>query len=97
MPRETKAKIIEWERSSGNVFADLGLDDADALFTRAQIGLYVSRLLKNRKRMPRSMARLLNIAQPEVSQLLNGQFNHFTTDTLFDFLRRLDQTVTSHI
>lgn len=33
----TKAKI-EFEESSGNIFADLGLKDADELFARAQIG-----------------------------------------------------------
>ncbi len=97
MPRMTKTEIIECERSSGNVFADLGLADADELFTRAQIGFYLSRLLKSRTRTPRSMACILNIAQLEVSPLLNGQFNHFTTDTLFNFLRRLEQTVTIHI
>ena len=38
MPSKKKTALIEWEESSGNVFADLGLDDADELFTRAQSG-----------------------------------------------------------
>ena len=35
----TDTKRIKFEESSGNVFADLGLSDADELFTRAQIGV----------------------------------------------------------
>ncbi len=30
-----------FEESSGNVFADLGLDDVDELFTRGKIGIQV--------------------------------------------------------
>ncbi|MEH2297233.1 hypothetical protein [Nostoc sp.] len=37
-----------FEESSGNVFADLGLEDADELFTRGKIGIQVLRLLKQR-------------------------------------------------
>ena len=37
-----------FEESSGNVFADLGLDDVDELFTRGKIGIQVIRLLKKR-------------------------------------------------
>ena len=39
---------IEFENSSGNVFADLGLDDADELYTRAALGAQVVALLKAR-------------------------------------------------
>ena len=37
MPKDAKQKI-EFEKGSGNVFADLGLTDADELYVRAQIG-----------------------------------------------------------
>jgi predicted XRE-type DNA-binding protein len=47
-----------FEESSGNVFADLGLTNADELFTRGQIGIQVLRLLKQR-----------HLKQREISQL----------------------------
>lgn len=50
----------EYEEGSGNVFADLGLEDADALFARAQIGFYIGTLLKARK-----------LKRPKISTLLN--------------------------
>jgi predicted XRE-type DNA-binding protein len=87
----------QFEEGSGNVFADLGLDDADELFARAKLGLHVYKLLKDRKLKQREMAALLGVKQPEVSHLMNGHFNRFTTDKLLDFLKRLDRKVTIQI
>ena len=97
MPHKKKTTVIEYEEGSGNVFADLDLEDADELFARAQIGFHVYTLLKNRKLKQREMANLLGIAQPDVSHLMNGHYSRFTADKLLEFLRRLDQKVTIHI
>ncbi len=86
-----------FEAGSGNVFADLGLEDADELFLRAQIGLHVFKLLEARNLIQREVAALLGIAQPEVSHLMNGHYSRFTTDKLLDFLKRLDRKVTLQI
>jgi predicted XRE-type DNA-binding protein len=86
-----------FEEGSGNVFADLGLDDAEELFARAKLGYHVYRLLKDKKLKQREIASLLGIKQPEVSHLMNGHFNRFTTDKLLDFLKRLDRKVTIQI
>ena len=88
---------MEHEIGSGNVFADLGLEDADELFARAKIGFHVYQLLQDRKLKQREIVALLGIKQPEVSHLMNGHFNRFTTDKLLDFLKRLDLKVTIQI
>jgi predicted XRE-type DNA-binding protein len=93
MPKKNKTTDIEYEEGSGNVFADLGLEEADELFTRSQIGFHVYTLLKRRKLKQREMAKLLGVAQPDVSHLMNGHYSRFTADKLLDFLRRLDQKV----
>ena len=90
-------KKIEFEESSGNVFADLGLKDADELFARGQIGFYVFKILQDKKLKQREIAAVLGIAQPDVSHLMNGHFSRFTTDKLLDFLKRLDQKVTIQV
>jgi predicted XRE-type DNA-binding protein len=87
----------EFEEGSGNVFADLGLADADELFVRAKLGFHVYKLLKDKELKQREIALLLGIKQPEVSHLMNGHFNRFTTDELLDFLKRLDRKVTIQI
>lgn len=89
----TNKTNIEYEEGSGNVFADLGLDDANELFARAQIGIHVFNLLKKRGLKQKEISKLLGIAQPDVSHLMNGHFNRFTTDKLMEFLRCLDQKV----
>jgi predicted XRE-type DNA-binding protein len=86
-------KSIEYEESSGNIFADLGLKDSDELYARAQIGVHVFNILKERKLKQLDIAAVLGIAQPDVSHLMNGHFSRFTTDKLLDFLKRLDRKV----
>lgn len=87
----------EFEEGSGNVFADLGLRGADELFSRSKIGFHVYEIIEERKLKQKEIASLLAIKQPEVSHLMNGHFNRFTTDKLLEFLKRLDQKVTIQI
>jgi predicted XRE-type DNA-binding protein len=89
-----RRKPIEFEEGSGNVFADLGVKDANQFQARAQIGFHVFNILEDRKLKQREIAEVLGIAQPDVSHLMNGHFSRFTTDKLLDFLKRLDRKVT---
>ncbi|MEA5605993.1 helix-turn-helix domain-containing protein [Nostoc sp. UHCC 0252] len=86
-----------FEESSGNVFADLGLEDADELFTRGKIGIQVLRLLKQRNLKQREISELLGIPQPEVSHLMKGEFQRFSEGKLLIFLKRLDTEITLHL
>jgi predicted XRE-type DNA-binding protein len=95
--RTKERKIIKFEEGSGNVFADLGLKDADQLLARAQIGYHVFKILQDEKLKQREIAGILGIAQPDVSHLMNGHFSRFTTDKLLDFLKRLDRKVTIEV
>jgi predicted XRE-type DNA-binding protein len=94
---DSKQPDMEHEEGSGNVFADLGLGDADELYARAQLGFHVHKLLVARKLKQREISSLLGIKQPEVSHLMNGHFSRFTADKLLEFLKRLDQTVSISI
>ena len=94
---ESKHADMKHEEGSGNVFADLGLEDADELYARAQLGFHVQKLILARKLRQQEIASLLGIKQPEVSHLMNGHFSRFTTDKLLELLKRLDQTVSIRI
>jgi predicted XRE-type DNA-binding protein len=83
--------------SSGNVFSDLNLDDADELFARGKIGIQVIKLLKRRNLKQREISELLEISQPEVSHLMNGEFQRFSEGKLISFLKRLNVEITLHI
>jgi predicted XRE-type DNA-binding protein len=97
MKKQNPKSSIESEEGSGNVFADLGLEDSGELFARSQIGYHVHKLLTEKKLKQREIAALLDLKQPEVSHLMNGHFSRFTTDKLLGFLKRLDQKVTIQI
>ncbi len=83
---------------SGNVFADLGLDDADELFARAKLGYTVRKIIEKQKfARQQDIAVLLNIKQPEVSNLMNGKYHLFSEARLLHFLNKLNWKVTLHI
>jgi predicted XRE-type DNA-binding protein len=87
---ETK---IEYEEGSGNVFADLGLEDADELLTRAKLGYSVRQIVKKRGLKQREIAKILDLKQPEVSNLMQGKYHLFSEGRLFSFLNKLDQKI----
>jgi len=88
---------IEYECGSGNVFADLGLEDAEELYTRAALGAQVVNMLKERGCTQAEAAKLLGIKQPEVSALMCARFHRFSQERLIGFLNKLNLKVTLHI
>lgn len=78
---------------TGNVFADLGYQDASERQTKTRLALAVNDLLKNRKLKQREIAALLGIPQPKVSALKNYRLDNFSVERLMEFLTVLDQDV----
>jgi predicted XRE-type DNA-binding protein len=87
----------DFTESSGNVFADMDLPEADELLTRAKLGHSVRMLLKKRGLKQREIAELLDIKQPEVSNLMQGKYHLFSEGRLFHFLNRLDRKITVRV
>ena len=94
MKNDTK---IMFEESSGNIFADLELDNSEELQAKGLIGCHVVTILNEKSMKQRELSELLDVKQAEISHLLNGHFNRFTTDKLMDFLRRLEYKITIQI
>lgn len=86
-------KNAEHAPSSGNVFADLGLADADEQLAKAEMAVKIARLLGSRKRTQKALANLLGASQSDVSLLTNHKFGRFSTGRLMQFLVRLGQDV----
>jgi predicted XRE-type DNA-binding protein len=92
--RGTSTKTTETiEYGSQNVFADLGLENADELFTRAQLGMQVFSIIKERGYKQIDAANILGITQSEISALGSGKFNRFSQERLISFLNKLDWKV----
>lgn len=88
---------IEFEHSSGNVFADLGLDEADELYTRAALGVQVVKILQEEGYTQAEAAKRLGIKQPEVSALVCARFHRFSQERLIGFLNKLNWKATIQI
>lgn len=86
-------KKIEFELSSGNVFADLDLDEADELYTRAALGVQVMKILNERGLTQKDAAEILDIKQPEVSAIMRAKFGKFSQERLIGFLNKLNRKV----
>lgn len=80
---------ITFTPSSGNVFADLGLPDADDLLAKANLALHIRRTIEARKLTQVQAAELLGLDQPKVSLIINGRLDGFSTDRLIRFLNDL--------
>ena len=91
------SKKIEFEESSGNVFDDLGLDDAKELKARGLIGMHLVQLLKAKDMKQKDIAEMLNLKPAEVSHLFNGHFSRFSTDKLLSLLAAMEHKVTIKI
>ena len=81
------------EESIGNVFADLGLPDADELMAKAELARTIRRLIERRGLTQTDAARLLGTTQPKVSDLFRGRLDGFSMERLYRFLNALGQDV----
>ncbi len=63
------SREIAFEKSSGNVFEDLGLPDAEELFLRATLGFKVFQIIENRKLTQAEAAKILGVKQPKAGQV----------------------------
>jgi len=80
-------------RSGGNIFADLGLPDADEHMLKAQVMVFIGRLIEDRHLTQSAAAARMGIAQPDVSNLLHGRFEGFTFERLLLLARFLGSDV----
>jgi predicted XRE-type DNA-binding protein len=87
----TKDKETKITPSSGNVFMDLGFDEAQAqvLALRADLMAQLEKQIKARKMTQLMAAKLLGVSQGRVSDLTRGKVDKFSLDTLVEFAARL--------
>lgn len=80
-------------KSSGNVFADLGLPAPDERLAKAKLAAEIARVIAARRLTQRAAAQLMGIDQPKVSHLLHGRLAGFSTDRLLTCLTALGRDV----
>ncbi len=82
-------------KSSGNVFADLGLENSEELLAKSTLARTIREIIKHRKLTQAKAAKLLGTHQTQVSRLNSGAgIDSMSFDLLMNWLTRLDRNIT---
>ena len=80
---------IEVQRSSGNVFADLDLPDAEKLKIKTGLVVEIRKAMRRLGLTQQEAAKRMGITQPKVSDMMRGDFSNLSERKLMDCLNRL--------
>ena len=80
---------VEMHRGSGNVFADLGLADAEKLKIKTGLVIEIRKAMRGLGLTQQDAAKRMGISQPKVSDMMRGDFTNLSERKLMDCLTRL--------
>src|SRR4030065_1959718 len=80
---------IEVQRSSGNVYADLGLPDAEKLKIKSGLVIEIRKAMRRLGLTQQEAAKRMGITQPKASDMMRGDFSNLSERKLMDCLNRL--------
>jgi predicted XRE-type DNA-binding protein len=80
---------VEGEMSSGNVFADLDLPDAEKLKIKSGLVIEITKAVRNLGLSQEEAGRRMGLPQPKLSGLFRGDFSNVSERKLMDCLNRL--------
>jgi predicted XRE-type DNA-binding protein len=89
----TTVQGVSIEKSSGNVFADLGLAEPEELKTKLVLAVQLNERIKALGLKQADLAKRLGIAQPNVSALQNYRLDNFSSEKLLEFFNALGYDV----
>ena len=84
-------KRLEIFESSGNVFADIGLPNAEEHLAKAQLVSKIYMIMRERGLKQAEVAKIFGVKQLDVSKMLRGDFHQFSVERLMRFLVALCQ------
>ena len=80
---------VEVQRSSGNVFSDLGLSDADKLKIKTGLVIEIRKAMRTHGLTQQDAAKRMGVSQPKVSDMMRSDFSNLSERKLMDCLTRL--------
>jgi predicted XRE-type DNA-binding protein len=84
---------IEYEISSGNVFADIGIENSEEELTKAKLVWEIEQIITRKKLTQVEAAKVMGINQPKVSALIRRKLDGFSVERLIHFLNTLGQDI----
>jgi len=88
-----KKNVESIEVGSGDVFTDLGFQDAGERKLRVQLAMRINELLQDRKLTQAKVAVLFGVPQPHISELKHYKLSRFSSERLMHFITMLDRDV----
>jgi len=81
--------VIEIEKisGSGNVYEDIGVENPEEMLLKAQLVGRIQQIIADRGWKQQEAARVIGMSQPELSNMLRGQFHGITEFKLMEYLR----------
>ena len=80
-------------KSSGNVFADIGVPNAGEHLAKADLVIGIAAIIRSKGLSQNATAKLIAIAQPDLFRLIRGHFEGFSYDRLFNILNALGENI----
>ena len=80
---------VEVQQGSDNVYADLGLPDADKLKIKTGLVVEIRKAMRKLELTQQQAAKRMGITQPKVSDMMRGDFTNLSERKLMDCLTRL--------
>jgi predicted XRE-type DNA-binding protein len=80
---------VEVQLGSDNVFADLGLPDAEKLKIKTGLVVEIRKAMRALELTQQEAAKRMGISQPKVSGMMRGDFTNLSERKLMDCLNRL--------
>jgi len=77
------------QRGSDNVFADLGLPNADKLKIKSGLVIEITRAVRSLGLTQEEASKRMGIPQPKVSAMMRGDFSNLSERKLMECLTRL--------
>ncbi len=81
------------EKGSMNVYADLGMADAEEMLVKAQLATKIGEIIKLRKLTQTQASSLLGMPQPKLSNMLRGRFRGISEAKMIECLTLLGSDV----
>ena len=81
------------EKGCMNVYADLGVVDADERLVKAQLAAKIAEIIKLRKLTQTQASSLLGMTQPKLSNMLRGRFRGISEAKMLECMTLLGRDV----
>jgi predicted XRE-type DNA-binding protein len=87
--KKRRIEGMEVRRSSGNVYADLGLSNAEELKIKTGLVIEIRKAIRHLDLTQQEAAKRMGVTQPKVSGMMRGDLSNLSERKLMDCLTRL--------